>query len=401
MNAMNRKERKLFIEILKLCYNNSDKNTVISLINRCDDDVLSKFLMYGVEGFLYPTFKEHEELFSQGFLNLIQGKIGLVGIKNNLIKSHLLELAKVFHEHNIQFICLKGIELTDRLYDDETARAVSDIDIVIDKNQYKKAEGILYDLGYYFPEAIMTNHNPNLSKEFIERELSEISFIKASKPFDIYIDLHFDMKLTSDGTIASKLYPTDQHDWFGNVQLHEIDDVLIPRLTHEYELINLIYHFAIHHTFFGIKWFIDICQMLNKYGNTLNWQTIDSAVQNKNLRRLISISLGMAENVIGKINYNSYIKSTFNMSDPHTSYYMKMMFTKGLPSFMKLKGKLLKVGLPASLYGRLKMIAYFLFDRGSIKNLVANSKSSGFDILQPFKLVYTLLYFLIKFKGMR
>jgi len=94
--------------------------------------------------------------------------------------------------------------------------------------------------------------------------------------------------------------------------------------------------------------------MLNKYGNTLNWELIDKTVQNKNLRRLISLGLGIAKVVLEEQNYIKNIKGMFTISDPYINYYMKMMFYKGQPSIVKIKSKLLKIGLPATLVGRLK-----------------------------------------------
>ncbi|OGV56267.1 MAG: hypothetical protein A2017_11480 [Lentisphaerae bacterium GWF2_44_16] len=63
-------------------------------------------------------------------------------------KKQLLELIRIFNDHNVNHILLKGSHLAEKVYFNSALRPMCDIDVLIQKSEFKKTYEILIQNGY-------------------------------------------------------------------------------------------------------------------------------------------------------------------------------------------------------------------------------------------------------------
>jgi len=121
----------------------------------------------------YKSLSEYSEFVPKDIL--AQLKQSCLRCKKRTLRqaASLIKIAKLFDEHNIRFISLKGLTLSQLLYSDITMRESHDIDIIIDFNDIERAEKILTDtLGFVrtIPEAEATKKQIQfLNKRYKDR----------------------------------------------------------------------------------------------------------------------------------------------------------------------------------------------------------------------------------------
>jgi len=107
----------------------------------------------------YESLSKHSELIPDEILE--QLKQSCLQCKKRTLQqaASLIKIAKLFDQHNIRFISLKGLTLSQLLYSSITMREAHDIDIIIDFEDVERAEEILTEsLGFTrtVPEATTT-----------------------------------------------------------------------------------------------------------------------------------------------------------------------------------------------------------------------------------------------------
>lgn len=386
----NRTEKEALLELLRLCYGSVNEKRLKVLLSRCDMEVLKALTARsGIAGFIYSACRKKAYISDQ-FLSFLLPLSGAAALKNSLLKQDLLEIADTFSKNKIDYFVVKGISMVQRIYGDLSCRAVTDIDIMVKKVQYQRASYLLEELDYHYPQVEMQRVSDVYSKEWVERQMREILYVKDALPFDVLVDLHQEMNLFRDNAVMNSLYPLDEHDWFDNVVLYETEGQSIACLNSEFMLLHLIYHFTIEHSFMGLKWLADICQILRT--EKLDWDKIDRAVENPNLRRLVSLCLGLAAKIIGEEFLTEKVrKSFFEKNQGSYRLYKSMLFEDGCGMRAKVYNKFLKVTFPAAPKDRRAVLRYYLFDKNSIDHRTSGHEDSTFMLLQPFVLLKIML----------
>jgi len=182
-----------------------------------------------------------------------------------------------------------------------------------------------------------------------------------------------------------QLYPINRYPWFDNVQIIEIDGCKIRCLTNEMALLNMIYHFSVHHSFRCLKWLVDICRMIVKYNDRMDWDLIYQASAHPNLRKLVGICLIMVRKYTGIETFGKYRVDHFIKSNTKISRYENMMFENVKQLKAVIQGRLVRMLLPATLSDKIKLLGYFLFDKDSIAHRITNTKQ-GVDLFLPLRL---------------
>ena len=147
-------ENKAVIGLVKLCYKSGSLDSVNRLLQRCDDDKLNKIIGdAGIAGVLNYYLYSYPNLnLSQKTKQSLMQQAGMIGIKNSFIAKQLSDLAGKLSCRGIEYIVLKGLSLVHSAYQNDSMRAVSDIDILINRQKYQQVKEVLNECGYFFPE---------------------------------------------------------------------------------------------------------------------------------------------------------------------------------------------------------------------------------------------------------
>lgn len=181
--------------------------------------------------------------------------------RSTILYEHFRKIASVFVAQNIPVIGLKGIYLSEWLYQDIGLRQFSDIDLLVKKEDALTCISLLTSMGY----------KPSTSSKFAEIVDAELQkdiihyppMISNGLSVELHIKLHsknekFNLDVTelwknAISTIVNGV----------NVQTLNITDLLIHLCLH------LNKHFRAGHVQF--TGFNDITNLLEKYAETINW----------------------------------------------------------------------------------------------------------------------------------
>jgi len=197
-------------------------------------------------------------------------------LNNSFINSQkfvkLSNILKAFDKEKIQVIVLKGFAVGGLVYDNIALRPMGDIDLLVKSEDVSKIDSILSNLGW-------TNESPQLFAKSKKRVTGDITFSKDSVFIDMQTKLHLMPKL----------------DIWKKVSFIEINGINVPIL----ELNDFLLHLCLHlnqHICVGFSELIRLCdimEMLEKFGDQLDWKYIaDTAKANKaedGLYRILNI----------------------------------------------------------------------------------------------------------------
>lgn len=108
--------------------------------------------------------------------------------RNMLLYAELERVLESFHEEGIEVILLKGVALAKTVYTDIGTRPMSDIDIMVRREDLLRAEGRLSELGYVF-------HGGN-SPEWWRENYCHIGYIRPEQ--SVKIELHWHITSKTD-----------------------------------------------------------------------------------------------------------------------------------------------------------------------------------------------------------
>lgn len=236
-------------------------------------------------------------------LSKYQGKIPcdtFLNLKNtfdNTKRNNLLlyqELHKIilcFRETKIPFILLKGIDLAKRIYPDISLRPMTDIDILIKKEDLPRIEKALMPLNYLM--------YPNYYKVLDKPASPYLNAVVCKKLTVPFISLHFHWHIISNtffpfyGYISS----LDIEKIWRNAETAEIDGLGVLRMDHN----DLLFFLSLHgfkHFFNSLIYLSDIDALLTKYRERLDWQKIIRDAFEFNLDRPLYFCLYFTKEIL-------------------------------------------------------------------------------------------------------
>lgn len=171
-------------------------------------------------------------------------------------------IVKCFENHGIRVLVLKGAPLAWRLYSNLACRLSRDIDILVEPKQFKEAQELLENEGYY-----------NIHPEYDINSQQKLKILRSYRHFvyrhiekNIVLELHWDLGY-------SLTMPTDN-----DIRILEVSGNPIPVLTDEMCFIYLMLH-GTRHAWYRLGWLVDIAKFIQE-GN-INWENLRTKL-NKN-----------------------------------------------------------------------------------------------------------------------
>ncbi len=234
-----------------------------------------------------PLAYRHLQLFSECVPEEVKKELRDEAARNFAQNIRALEeikrLAELFSENSLEVLFTKGASfLLDMYRDDPGLRPLSDIDVLVREEDFAEVDSVLREKGF----------RPREENEGLERYRTQVLYSFEGK---VFLDVH-------RGFVGRKL-----HDDMLNVDEERIwkskrklslrgYDVYTLDLVHT--LLYQCIHLAMHHGFSGVRWYVDVLEFLNKYGDELDWDEVMGLARDYRVRRPVYYALRFARDML-------------------------------------------------------------------------------------------------------
>ncbi len=181
----------------------------------------------------------------------------MTNIHAHIQAEELARLAKLFEEHEIPMLSLKGPALSLQLYGDVSYRRSCDLDIIIRRSDRPAAHELLTDQGYVRHVA---EYSPDQGVAPYDEK--DANYFSADR--SVCLELHWSW------TESPQMFSLDVEEALGGrTEAVTIDGQSITLLNREDNLLFLMTHVA-KHNFACLTWLSDIRDLIEQTPN-LNW----------------------------------------------------------------------------------------------------------------------------------
>jgi hypothetical protein len=314
----------------------------------------------------------------------------MTAVHNAFYEDRISRILRDISAPGVECLLLKGFSYMTEIYGNNSARKVSDIDLLIHPADRFRV------LDYILNEGFTPYIDPGFRgtrDEFMEVTdfTGESHFAKKSGALTFNLDLHWKMQACFEGYPLNDMLSVGSYPWWETCSSTDIGGMAVKRLSPEMQFIHMAVHFAAHHQYNGLRWFIEFSLFLKKYGNDLDWQFIRKTAAASHCRKLIGVTMRMASEVLGDswpaaASWRAFLPP-FAMLPGEYHFYKKNLrrdYRSRLAVYVCMAFS------PSTLAGRFRMVSYFLFN----PEAVMFWRVSGMPVpkwLQPCYIFYRLI----------
>lgn len=315
--------------------------------------------------------------------------------RNAFYEAECATILKGLSDAGVENILLKGLSYMEDIYGNTSARGMNDIDLFIrpaDRN--KVLEYLLADgFSNYVIPLFKGSRN-----DFVKLTdlIGESHFMKKTGALTVGIDLHWRMRA---GYPLNDYLALDRFPWWEHTGTVVVGGVAVRRLSPEMQFIHLALHFAVHHEYTGLRWFIELCLFLKRYGSDLDWGFIYETSASTDCRKLLGVCLRLAADYMpGSCPvlavWRRFLPDSALLPGEYRFYKNCLM----REDRSRLASYLCMALSPATIPGRLGIISYFMFDSQGVTFWQGSEKNVP-KWLQPFYNIYLIGSQLLRSKG--
>ncbi|MDO9579596.1 MAG: nucleotidyltransferase family protein [Bacteroidales bacterium] len=261
--------------------------------------ILNEARRNGVSPILYLRLKNQKEDFPETFLRAEpQGEVFeklekdyYQSLRRNILMwEEIKPILKSFKEDGIEVILLKGVALAELVYKNLALRPMSDIDLLVKKEELPRIDERMRKFGY------STDENYRNSLRY-----SSVDYLNSIEYRNRAISVHFHWHLVNS-TLPSFMYAS-------KIDIEKIWKEAIPVKISGTETLSLApHHLLIHlsehaskpgHSLSKLILLYDIAETIKVYQEELDWELLINEARTFNLNRPLYYSLYLTSRLIG------------------------------------------------------------------------------------------------------
>ncbi len=198
--------------------------------------------------------------------------------KMNMVRNReLAEVAKLFVEERIPYVLVKGVALSRLLYDDDSLRQCSDIDLLVKEPDLHKAFHVLKKVGYIQDLEMSPNADEaELLDEPVNKFFEDVHEIQCVKRISENVRVSLEIKRCS-----SAFWDSDNSVFFDHVSTIRVNDMDVVTSDLLFSFLhlcgNFYENFETPAAIIGggsLRDMLDVFLFWDKYHNQLDWQTL-------------------------------------------------------------------------------------------------------------------------------
>ncbi len=253
--------------------------------------LVEKAQQEGVSALLFHNIKKHrlEYLIPQESYRDISNQYYSNLKRNLLLIGALRKVLATFQEAGIPFIILKGIALAEHVYPNIATRGMSDVDILVKKDDLFKVDDYLSSLGYISRDSTVAKaiHNPI-------GYLASLEYRKDAKsPLNLHVHWH-----TVNTSVPATMFVEriDINRLWENSAMIAVADSHALMLRPEHLIIYLCEHaLRVGHSFDRLILVCDIYFAIKAFENSLDWNFIAEESRRFGLSRFVYYGLSIVK----------------------------------------------------------------------------------------------------------
>jgi hypothetical protein len=275
----------------------------------------------------------------------------LSATKNALIFEELKNVLSLFNQKRLQVIVMKGAALAETVYGNPALRPMSDVDLLVKKENLHQIDELLKKLGYSQADRSVDD------VDFTSTYLTTLDYRSPAKNSpSFHVHWHF-----VNSTIPNESYINHikMDDIWQDAVKTNIADIETWVMSPHHLLIHLSEHaLRVTHSLSRLSYFCDIDRAINYYGKDLDWNLLIQDTIRFNLNKMVYTTLYFSayfikakvpEDILAKLKPKRFSipekifirKAAENKRTPGMSYLIHLSMNKGLAKKLKFMVKTL------------------------------------------------------------
>jgi hypothetical protein len=222
--------------------------------------------------------------------------------RNLSLIGRLRPVLAAFRENGIACIVLKGIALAEKVYPSVGMRGMSDIDLLLGKEDLSSADALLACLGYHPADSSVAKALCNPSGY-----LSSLEYRKPGQPFSLHIHWHIVNTSVPATALAARIDIERLRQCAIPIQ---VADSRAFMLRPEHQVISLCEHaLRVGHSFDRLILLCDLFFLLKRCGMAIDWGFLLAESRRFNLTRFVYLSLRIVAHYTGMAPSEAHLHS--------------------------------------------------------------------------------------------
>lgn len=342
-------EQNILIYVIRMIDRGFNKNTDLNSI--CGEINWDNFHSLLIDQRVFPLIYQHIKPFLPSkYCHVYEETYNLHVRSCNIYINEMVKLLEMARKNNIKILWLKGMVLSQLIYDDYMVRARGDIDLLVSEKDMFFLDKQLRKLGYLH---ICGKVHPYIYEDKIEE--FEILPFPILKEFDHHENFEYfkryDDNLLISLEVGRNIHNTIQekyiYDFLNSTQEIKIQDYTFLTFNKVYTLLYLFENtYTDSETINGslrVKEYIDLYYFLKKYGKEIDWLELHELAQkyqmvHQIIRVLDNLALLLGENLfpeitnffdINSINYDTRTCSSGYLLNWETNFLDRLFNSEG------------------------------------------------------------------------
>ena len=230
---------------------------------------------------------EAESIIPKDVLLKLRKKYLANAYRNTVLFHQLSELVVLLNKKNIPVILLKGAHLAEFVYKDIALRPMSDLDILVKEENLSETVQIAFSAGYqFFYDKQKTKEKNNDSYSY-----DILRYYKHFQPL-IHSETKCLLEIHCFITEVGSPFQVPVSDLWQSSQPAILNGNTVSLLSPEDLIIHLCLHAAYDHLFdFGLGALYDISQIIDNYGENINWDEVERRSNRWGANRCLLLAL--------------------------------------------------------------------------------------------------------------
>lgn len=241
-------------------------------------------MAHGLIPLLYKNLKDtYPDAVPEGITSQIRNYFLLNARHNLLLDEELFKLLHLFEAHGVPAIPYKGPTLAASIYGDVTLRQFSDLDILIQKEDVKRARDLIIPLGYQ-PHINLSDVDVT---HYIESR-HELSFLRQDRR--VAVELQWEI------TPRYLNFPIPSKYLWKSTERVSRKDSEFNALPAEVELLVMCVH-GTKDLWARLLWVCDVAELIRKHDD-LDWNRVISFSRTSGSLRMLFLGLLLSKNLL-------------------------------------------------------------------------------------------------------
>ena len=243
---------------------------------------LTKF--HKVQSLVHNQFSHHSKAyFPENTMTLLENDHRYNAASSLLLSSELIKITRTFEEINLPVLLIKGLSVSNWLYEKPSLRSSGDIDLLINSDSWEMALSCMESIGYKMsPIRDRLVKGSQLSKQFINTQKDTV-FVHEQN--NVIVEMHWRFSSNYD------VFPLSfDKAWKARTEF-DIRSTSIQQLSPEMHALYLCYHGS-KHGWDKLFWLYDIALLL--LDERTDWKEICKIARKVNATASLGLALVLA-----------------------------------------------------------------------------------------------------------